>query len=205
MDATYTLLCNTPSDINEHLPTIYEYAKKCERVLEVGVRGVISSWAIMKGLVENGKEKKEFIMNDIEPCPIDDIVKVSKDVGVIITHEWVNDLELDITEHVDMTFIDTWHVYGQLKRELEKFSKVTDKYIIMHDTTVDEWMGETIRCLGGIRAAEIQSKQTGIPITEIMRGLWPAVEEFLETHEEWKLKERFTNNNGLTVLERISY
>jgi len=24
----------------------------------------------------------------------------------------------------DLTFIHTWHVYGQLKRELEKFSKV---------------------------------------------------------------------------------
>ena len=32
-----------------------------------------------------------------------------------------------------------------LKHKLEKFSKVTDKYIIMHDTTVDEWDGETVR------------------------------------------------------------
>lgn len=202
MDSKYKTICDVPSDINEHIPTIYEYAKKCERVLELGVRGVISSWAIMKGLAENGKETKQFIMNDIEPCQIDDIVKVSKDVGVTITYEWKNDLDLDINEHVDMTFIDTWHVYGQLKRELEKFSQITDKYIIMHDTTVDEWMGETIRCMGGIGSAEIQSKQTGIPIPEIMRGLWPAVEEFLETHKDWKMKERFMNNNGLTVLEK---
>jgi hypothetical protein len=32
-----------------------------------------------------------------------------------------------------------------LKRELAKFAPNTNKYIIMHDTTVDEIYGETIR------------------------------------------------------------
>jgi hypothetical protein len=124
-------------------------------------------------------------------------------MGTDISYIWKNDLDLDIKENADMTFIDTWHVYGQLKRELEKFSKVTNKYIIMHDTTVDEWEGETIRQFGGLHAAERQSKATGIPVDEIMKGLWPAIEEFLDANKEWKLKERFTNNNGLTILERI--
>jgi len=35
------------------------------------------------------------------------------------------------------------------------------------------------------------------------KGLWPAVEEFINEHPEWKIKERFTNNNGLTILERV--
>ena len=30
----------------------------------------------------------------------------------------------------------------------------------------------------------------------------PAVEEFLAEHTEWELRERFRNNNGLTVLAR---
>ena len=99
----------------------------------------------------------------------------------------------------DLTFIDTWHVYGQLKRELEKFAVFTNKYIILHDTTVDEIHGETIRC--GMDA-ETQSKETGFPIEEINRGLWPAVTEFLDRNPEWELKERFFNNNGLTILAR---
>ena len=91
-------------------------------------------------------------------------------------------------------------VYGQLKRELNKFSKITNKYIIMHDTTVDAIFGETIRnnC-----DAQKQSKQTGFPIEEINCGLWKAIEEFLEKNSDWKLKERFINCNGLTILERI--
>jgi hypothetical protein len=35
-----------------------------------------------------------------------------------------------------------------------------------------------------------------------MKGLWPAVEEFLAAHPEWKIEKRFTNNNGLTILAR---
>ena len=29
------------------------------------------------------------------------------------------------------------------------------------------------------------------------------VEEFLETNKNWKIKERFYNNNGLTILEKV--
>lgn len=70
----------------------------------------------------------------------------------------------------------------------------------MHDTTVDEWQGETIRFR---KNAQEQSKTTGIPIDEINKGLWPAIEEFLENNKNWKIKERFTNNNGLTILEKL--
>ena len=35
------------------------------------------------------------------------------------------------------------------------------------------------------------------------KGLWPAVEEFLESNPHWTLHERFKNNNGLTILKRI--
>ena len=74
------------------------------------------------------------------------------------------------------------------------------KYIIMHDTTVDEWHGETIRMRCN---AQQQSIDSGIPLDEINKGLWPAIEEFLREHPEWKIEKRFVNNNGLTILARI--
>ena len=118
---------------------------------------------------------------------------------VQIDYKWINDLELDVTESVDMTFIDTWHVYGQLKRELAKFGKVTKKYIIMHDTTVDGIYGETIRMRMN---AQEQSRQSGYPIEEIQCGLQKAITEFLEANPAWQVKEVYTNNNGLTILKR---
>ena len=45
-----------------------------------------------------------------------------------------------------------------------------------------------------------QSIVTGISVEEIYKGLWPAVEEFLESNNDWYLVKRFTNNNGLTII-----
>jgi len=200
VENTYNCCCNSPGDINEHLPTLMKYATECESVIELGVRGCISSWALLKGLLNNNKNKKSILLNDIEQCDINDFLRITKDLDVDVKYEWINDLNLTIDSNVDMTFIDTWHVYGQLKRELDKFSKITNKYIIMHDTTIDEIDGETIR---NNWDANKQSIETGFPIEEINSGLWKAIEEFLNNNNEWKLKERYTNNNGLTILEKI--
>lgn len=197
----YNFLCNQNSDINEHLPTLYKYASQCESIIELGVRGVVSSYAFAYGLLNNNSPNKKLLLNDISKCNITELLQLTTNLGIDVSYQWVNDLELDINEPHDLTFIDTWHVYGQLKRELEKFSKVTNKYIIMHDTTIDDYKGETIRCGWD---ADKQSKETGFPVDEITNGLVPAINEFLENNDCWKIKDIFTNNNGLTILERIN-
>ena len=50
-DKIYTVLlryvnkCNAPSDIHEHLPTLSNYSEKCDSVIELGMRYVVSTWA----------------------------------------------------------------------------------------------------------------------------------------------------------------
>jgi len=197
----YKYLCSRPSDINEHLPTLYNYSKECESVLELGIRGCVSSYAFVFGLLNNNSSNKKIFLNDLKECNIDELLNLTKDLNIKIDYQWINDLELNITENFDLTFIDTWHVYGHLKRELNKFSKITNKYIIMHDTTVDEIYGETIR--ERFDAAS-QCAETGYPLEEINCGLKKAIDEFLENNKDWKLKEKYTNNNGLTILEKIN-
>ena len=198
----YTILVSTPSDIFEHLPTLKKYASECESVLELGVRKCVSSWALAMGLLENGLPKKKMIMNDINICNTATIEAAAKRVGLELVRIWKNNLELDLLEEVDMIFIDTWHVYGQLKRELARFAPSTKKYIIMHDTTVDEWHGETSRNIHKYDV-EKQSRESGFPVEEILKGLWPAIDEFLNENKQWLLHERWTNNNGLTILKRV--
>jgi hypothetical protein len=70
----YNTLCNTKSDINEHLNTLYEYALNCESILELGVRGCVSSWAFTYGLLNNNKSKKKLILNDLTSCPINELL-----------------------------------------------------------------------------------------------------------------------------------
>jgi hypothetical protein len=198
----YNQLCQTPSDINEHLPTLSKYASECDSVLELGVRGCVSSWAFANGLLSNKSDTKtkRLFLNDIESCDINHLIHFTKNTNLSIDYKWCNDLDLDITDKTfDIVFIDTWHVYGQLKRELDKFSKVANKFIIMHDTTVDAIYGETIRC--NLNAKQ-QSIATNIPEDEILKGLMPAVNDFLLFNKNWRIREKYENNNGLTILER---
>jgi hypothetical protein len=194
----YQTRCNIPSDINEHLPVLYEYAKECSSVIECGVRSIVSSYAF--GLGIKAQSDNSLIMVDpYGSNNMPEFLKLCKEEGVNAEFLNISDLECPIIK-TDLLFIDTWHVYGQLKRELSYWHSSVDKYIIMHDTTVDAWYGESVRL--GLNAEE-QSKKSGIPVDEINKGLWPAIREFLEDHSEWKLEKRLTNNNGLTILKRM--
>jgi len=193
----YLERCKNPSDIHEHLPTLRKYASECTHITECGVRGAVSSYALADGI--RGKEGAHMILIDLVGCDaIDKFLDVCETENINASFYEGDDLVCPI-EETELLFIDTWHVYGDLKRELARWHSYAKKYIILHDTTVDVEYGESIRM--GWNILE-QSKVSGIPVEEIARGLWPAVEDFLKEHPEWVLKERYTNNNGLTVLAR---
>jgi hypothetical protein len=200
----YNKLCREPSDIYQHLPVLSKYANECDTIIELGVRDCISSWAFANGLLNNNinkNNKKLLFLNDIKSCDIQKLIDHTANTNLLIMYKWCNDLDLDFKgKTFDLVFIDTWHVYGQLKRELNKFSKITNKYIIMHDTTVDAILGETIRCKWD---AKQQSIDTNIPEDEILKGLMPAIDEFLLLNPNWRIKEKYENNNGLTILEKF--
>ena len=189
--------CVSPSDIHEHLPTLRRYAEECSHITECGVRTVVSSYAFADALMS----KPGAHLVQVDPQWHSNIGAFQSECaseGLTTSFYKQSDLECPLHE-TDLLFIDTWHVYGQLKRELARWHPYVRNYIVLHDTTVDEWQGETIRCGWD---ADRQSRETGIPADEIRKGLWPAIAEFLSEKQEWTLRERFVNNNGLTVLEK---
>lgn len=197
LEAQYTLKCDTRSDINEHLPTLRTLATECRHITEAGVRSVVSSYAFATAL--KGKVDHTLVQVDLKKSANVTTFQAecaAEGVNTVFYEE--SDLTCPVAE-TDLLFIDTWHIYGHLKRELARWHSYAKTYIVLHDTTVDEWTGETIRCGWD---AVAQSKASGIPVEEINKGLWPAVEEFLKEHPEWHLAKRYTNNNGLTILKR---
>ena len=92
----YTSLCNESSDINEHLPTIYKYATECESVLELGVRGCVSSWAFAFGLLNNERTTRKLTLNDIYECNIEELLTTTKGLNINIDYKWIDDLKLEI-------------------------------------------------------------------------------------------------------------
>lgn len=189
--------CLAPSDINEHLATLHAYAKKCTSVVECGVRNVVSSYSFASGLMRTPGNC--FIMIDpYKSAAIDPFLELCAREGVNARFLMVSDTECDPVE-TDMLFIDTWHVYGHLRRELAHWHSHVRKYILLHDTTVDEVWGESLRCGLDVSA---QSRESGYPEEEIRKGLGPAISEFLAARPEWSVEKKYTHNNGLTVLAR---
>lgn len=187
-------------DISEHLITLSNLSSDCESILECGVRGIVSSWAFINGLTLNKSANKELICCDMEPAPNAHILKAVCEENKVKHHFFIcNDLDLEMKKY-DMIFIDTWHIYGHLKRELQKMHSYAKKYIVMHDTEVDGIKGESIRCGFDI---DKQIKESGYTREEICQGLQNAVAEFLQEHPEWKVKAHYPYNNGLTVLQRV--
>jgi len=177
----YSTLCNIKSDINEHLPTLKKYSEECDSIVEMGVRWVVSTWALLAG------KPKKLVSIDIKHPnafggSLDEIYQCCDEYGIDFTFLEESTLTNNIDE-CDLLFIDTLHTYSQLSKELIRHSEKAKKYIILHDT-------------------ELFKNRDEIDTNSEKKGLSPALEEFLSENNHWVIKERFQNNNGLTVLER---
>lgn len=175
----YKLKCEIPSDINEHLPTLYKYARQCDHITEMGVRWIVSTWALL------ASEPKKMISYDMSDpsefgSDISYVSKLARDEDINYAFVKADVLKIEI-EETDLLFIDTLHNYSQLKEELRLHANKVRKYIIFHDIISYGVVGEG-----------------DDPV-----GIGPAIEEFLIENKQWYLREQFVNNNGLLVMARI--
>lgn len=192
-------LCKIPSDINEHLPSLAKLAANSTSIVEMGVREAVSSWAFMEGLRQNGSDTKKLISIDINDVPdIDFIYDQAKQVGINFTFIKHDSVTVDIPE-VDLLFIDTWHVYGQLKRELDAHHTKAKRFIVLHDTESYKTKSETAIFEGDIEA---ECARSGYSKDDVTKGIGYAIIDFLAEQPGWIVGLHFKHNNGLTILER---
>jgi hypothetical protein len=177
-------LSKIDSDINEHLYCLNKYAGECDHVTEMGTRYIVSTWAFLAA-----RPKKIVCYDFLEGLNMDtfnqnmqEIKNCASSNNVEFIFTQANVLEVEI-EETDLLFIDTYHEYNQLKQELHLHSDKVRKYLIFHDTTTFGDNGETFK------------EQNTL-------GIWPAIQNFLDSKKEWSLLERFTHNNGLTILKK---
>lgn len=175
----YLKHCTTRSDISEHMPILRSLSSECHHVTEFGVRSVISTWALLAGLMNRGVATNLIGIDIVRPRRDRDLRQLEKAAsgsGVKFVFVQADDRCIEI-EPTDMLFIDTLHTYKQLKEELARHAEKVKKYIVLHDT-------ETYGTLG-------ENGETGIN---------PAIEEFLAENRRWRVLLRLTNCNGLTIL-----
>lgn len=184
INQNFNLAKSTPSDIHEHIDTLYNLAKECNSICEMGVRNVVSTWAFM-------------LRNPETLVGIDLHTNHNVEKAKFIYPKW-NFKQADTTkikiDETDLLFIDTLHIYSQLKKELILHSGQVKKYIVLHDTTTYGFVDEPTDW----QTPEIMKNYK----LEDKRGLQPAIIEFLNDNPEWILFKEYTNNNGLTILKR---
>lgn len=187
----YQELIATPSDINEHLPVLKRYAEECDIIMEMGVRWIVSTWALLAG-----NPKKLTSLDLYNPSKfggnIQEVYNAASNHGISFEFIEHDSLTYNMDE-CDLLFIDTWHDYLQLKKELFRHHTKSKKYIILHDTVSYGFTNEDL-----IISGDHSKTETNLP-----KGLVPAIEEFLMWNKEWVIWEKRANNNGLTVLKKI--
>lgn len=136
IEEKYQELCKIPSDIYQHLPTIKKYATGCDFIIELGVRKIVSTWALLAG-----KPKQMLSVDIVHPrefgADIMEVYDATADENIDFAFTEKSSLDINLPEH-DLLFIDTLHTYDQLTAELNKHESKVKKYIIMHDTGIPE-------------------------------------------------------------------
>jgi hypothetical protein len=208
------------SEIQEHLPILSDYAASVNSVLQVGgTHDVCVLWSFVAGLYvgaqyqnglksdeksekqEESLEKRITVVDASQPPSINTLNLVARALRVNLRCVASPTLKFATTDTYDIVFIDGWHCYGQVRRELIKFAPLCNRYLILHDTSIDEYSSESVRLHVDIAK---QVEETGYSYPEICTGIWPAIVEFLKTSKDFRLVQRFSNCNGLTILERVT-
>lgn len=207
-------------DIVEHLPTLQakyeqyqtdadgrfayvnlfrELARECSAVAEVATQRSPVTWSLMLGLYESDSPEKSYtsvVNNKAWPSTLRLAQQVAK----------ANDISFNIIEDnaaltgsatVDLLHIAGLQTYAHLSSQLEDGSSHANRYI-------------TVLCSDPALAFEDDASYEGdwseYPefIDRSKKGLWTAIEDFMQRHPEWQIKHQQLDSYGVTVLAKAN-
>lgn len=185
IENAYALACSTPGDIHEHLPVLRWLAADVagvtgSTIIELGTRSVVSTWAFLAA-------RPWFVLSvDIENAHLVAVAtcaEVCRDAGQLWEFKLADSLTMEPAP-CDLLFIDTLHVYAQLRAELKRHGPHARRWIALHDT----------------------EKYGDVGDFGTTPGLKAAVNEFLASPEgaPFEIALHLTNCCGLTVLRRTA-
>lgn len=114
-------------DMAPHVPTLKALAAVAECIVEFGVRGAVSTWAMLDGLPANGV----LYSVDIDPnAPVPDRVLNDPRFHLVVG----DSVEVEeLPGHADLVMIDSSHEFTQTVRELHRAAQLTPAVIACHD------------------------------------------------------------------------
>lgn len=105
--------------------------------------------------------------------------KAATAAQVAFTHQVLSKTPTSIA-HVDMLLIDTCRVYDRMMADLCHWHAAVRRTILIPGTISHKHAGEITGQL----------------------GIWPAIKEFLDRHQEWRLVGNRTDGSGMAILEK---
>lgn len=198
----YTNVANKSSAIQRWMPILEDLASGCISILELGAKKSTVTWALLHGMCIRAppltKALKLYILNDVQPFNVNDLLRLTESYGVLLEFYWQDDLTLDLTRHVDMVVIDTIRMYAHLRLELQKFSRLARRYIVILNTTKYDTRGEFFQDQKQTRRV---CSMYGYAEEDVDRGMMPAIQEFLDASStEWSVDTVDHQENGIVVL-----
>jgi predicted O-methyltransferase YrrM len=113
-------------DMEPHLGHLMDLASRARVVVEFGIRGAVSSWAILDGLPPDGV----LVGVDINPdCSVPERVRMDPRWTFVVG----DSVKVDLPRHADLVMIDSSHEYEQTVLELERAATLTPDVIALHD------------------------------------------------------------------------
>lgn len=172
LESWYKRVAEAPSDFNEHAPTLRALAEQCDHVTEFGVRGGVSTAALLAA-----KPKRMASYDLVETGTVGMARRLKGECDFLFMK---GDTRFAQINETDLLFIDTTHTGTHVLAELANAAAKVKRYLVFHDTEAP-W-GE--------------KGEDGQP------GVMAAVRTFLSRNPEWTAIRHDKNNHGLTVLSR---
>lgn len=176
----YEMVCDNPSDINEHLPTLVEICKKLDakNVIELGVRSGVSTIAWLFGISQTDGHLWSV---DIGPAP-----QLQHPRWTFTRGEDTDPFVLaQLPEQVDAVFVDTDHRYQLTLDEIRTYAPRVRSggCLIFHDTEEESFEHHT-------------TEEPPFPVRSAIDEIFGGDEPELPSTKI----ERYENNHGLTVV-----
>lgn len=121
-------------DMAPHYRTLTRYAASVTSIVEFGVRGGVSTWALLDGLPPNG----HLWSVDIVDCVVPPRVSGDHRWTFIVGDDMDLQVQLKLPDHAELVFIDTSHEYEHTAAELAYVvARLSPARIVMHDYVME--------------------------------------------------------------------
>lgn len=138
------------ADMVPHLATLTRYASEARVIVELGVRGAVSTWALLDGLPPDGRlvsvdSDPHVAERQPHPTALIERYKVLVPDRVADDPRWTliigDDRDRKVRNRLpscDLVFIDTTHEYEHTLAELRMAVGLGARRILLHDYATDD-------------------------------------------------------------------